>query len=101
MITRRMLGDFQSALEKTEEEIGEEGKHRGGDSSGEDERVADEGHAAKDERAEAAGADGGSDGGDPNGDDCGGANAGENDGERQRETDPEEDLPAGHAHGFG
>ena len=63
--------------------------------------VVDQGDAAEDEGAEAAGADGGGDGGDADGDDGGGANAGENDGERKGEADAKENLRAGHAHGFG
>src|SRR5712692_9756207 len=97
---RRMSGDLQSTLEEAEEEIGEEREEGGGDGAGEDEGVADEGDAAEDECAQAAGADGGGDGGHADGDDGGGANAGEDDGEREREAHAEENLRAGHAHGF-
>src|SRR6266581_4262192 len=80
---RRISGDSQAALEEAE-----------------DEGIADERDTAKDEDAEAAGVDGGGDRGDPNGDDGGSANAGENNGQGERKADAEEDLRAGHAHGF-
>src|SRR6202158_790279 len=96
-----MSGNLQSALEAAEEEIGKESEECGRDGAGEDEGIADQSDAAKDESAETACADGGGDGGDADGDDGGGANAGENDGERERETDAEEDLRASHAHGLG
>jgi hypothetical protein len=95
------LRDFKAALEEAEEEIGEEGEEGGGDGAGEDEGIADEGDATEDESAKAAGSDGSGDGGDADGDDGGGANTSKNDGESKRETDADEDLRAGHAHGFG
>src|SRR6266571_3167784 len=76
---RRISGDSQAALEEAEEEVREDGEKSG---------------------AEAAGVDGGGDRGDPNGDDGGSANAGENNGQGERKADAEEDLRAGHAHGF-
>src|SRR5260370_20527845 len=96
-----MSGDSRSALEEAEEEIGKQGEKCGGDGAGEKQRIADEGDAAENERAEAAGADGRSYGGDTDGDDSGGTNAGKDDREREREADAEENLRARHAHGFG
>src|SRR6266851_7608510 len=95
------LRNFEAALQEAEEKVGEESEEGSGDGAGEDESIADEGDAAEDEGAEAAGANGRGDGGDADGDDGGGANAGKDDGERERETNAEEDLRAGHAHGFG
>src|SRR5260370_19168249 len=97
---RRISGDSQAALEEAEQEVREDGEKSGGDSASEDEGIADERDTAEDEGAEAAGVDGGGDRGDANGDDGGSANAGENNGQSEREADAEEDLRAGHAHGF-
>src|SRR6267378_6336110 len=96
-----MSGNLQATLEAAEQEIGKESKECGGDGAGENEGIADQGDAAEDESAKAAGADGGGDGGNANGDDGGGANSGENDGERERKTDAEKNLRARHTHGFG
>src|SRR5260370_31293042 len=96
-----MSGERESTLEEAEEEVGEKGEEGGGNGAGEDEGIADEGDAAEEEGAEAAGADSGGDGGDADSDDGSGANAREDDGERERKADAEEDLCAGHAHGFG
>src|SRR3989441_4439858 len=95
-----MLRDLQSALEEAEEEIGEQSKERGGDGACEDEGITDEGDAAKNERAETTGADGSGDRCDADSDDGGGSNASKNDGQGKRKTDTEENLRAGHAHGF-
>src|SRR3989441_877402 len=97
---RRISGDSQAALEEAEQEVREDGEKSGGDGASEDEGIADERDTAKDECAEAAGVDGGGDRGDADGDDGGSANAGENNGQGEREADAEEDLRAGHAHGF-
>src|ERR1700687_1023575 len=96
-----MSGNLQSALEAAEEEIGKESEECGRDGAGEDEGIADQSDAAKDESAEAACADGGGDGGDADGDDGGGANAGENGGDGERETEAEEDLRTSRAHSLG
>src|SRR5258708_11274265 len=96
-----MSGGLEGTREGAEEEIGKESEECGGNGAGENEGIADQGDAAEDKCAEAAGADGGGDGSDADGDDGGGANSGENDGERERETDAEEDLRTSHAHGFG
>src|SRR6267378_4106053 len=96
-----MSGNLQATLEAAEEEIGKESEECGGNGAGENEGIADQGDAAEDKCAEAAGADGGGDGSDADGDDGGGANAGKNDGEREREAHAEEDLRASHAHGLG
>src|SRR5258708_5507462 len=96
-----MSGGLEGKVEGGEEEIGKESEECGGNGAGEKEGIADQGDAAEDKCAEAAGADGGGDGSDADGDDGGGANSGENDGERERETDAEEDLRTSHAHGFG
>ena len=98
---RCALRDAKAALEKTEEEVGKNGEKRGGDGAGKDDGVADHGNPAKNESAEAAGADGGSDGRDADGDDCGGADSREDHGEREGKADAPEDLRVGHAHGFG
>src|SRR6266478_5509757 len=97
---RRISGDSEAALEEAEEEVREDGEKSGGDGAGEDEGIAYKGDTTEDECAEAAGVDGGGDRGDANGDDSGSANAGENNGQGEREADAEEDLRAGHAHGF-
>src|SRR5713226_7397723 len=87
--TNTRLRDSETALEQAQEDVGEDGG------------IADQGHATEDEGAEATGPDGCSDGCDANGDDRSGANACKDDGERKWKPDAEEDLRAGHAHGFG
>src|SRR5208283_693164 len=57
--------------------------------------------STKDERAKAAGTNRGGNRGDADGKDRGSANAGEYHRKRQGKTHPEQDLPPGHAHGFG
>jgi hypothetical protein len=60
---QRRLGDFEAAFEEGEQGVGDDCEKGGGDCAGEDYGVADHGDTAKDEGAEAAGADGGGDGG--------------------------------------
>ena len=96
-----MLGDAETALEEAKEEVGKNGEKCGGDGAGENNRVADHGDSAKNEGAEAAGADGRGNGGHPDGDDRGGADSREDHREREGEPHAPEDLRVGHAHGFG
>lgn len=96
-----MLDDAKAAFEEGEEEVGEDGQEGGGDGAGEYYGVANHGDSSEDESAEAACTDGGGNGCNADGDDSGGANTCEDEAQREREADAEENLRAGHAHGFG
>ena len=91
----------QQLLDSAEAEVGDERHQRRRNGAGEDDAVVDHRDAAKDELAEAAGADRGRDGRDPDGDDGGDADSRQHHRQRQRQLDLPEKLARGEAHRDG
>ena len=93
------MRDLEPALEKAKRGVGNESEQSGGNGSGEDQAIIDGGDAAKDQFAQAAGADGGGDGRDADAGHGRGAQSREDERRGQGQLDLEQPLRIGEAEG--